>query len=310
MINFSDSDKKLKIRFFILSFAVTFLVLALVSVLAVFALEKNKKHDTDVALTQENVPIEESAVTPPDTQNKNLLFISLDEDKSANMFLLIGFDAQNKAVNLTPLPPDTVMPNRQSKTLGDILSADSENGVCLALSELLQTDISKYVKMNKAQLTEIIFSLGGVDLTFQSDISLTSSESGKALKFSKGKNFLDAVTLCSLIFSADENQLSPQYISAFSDISQYVVEKLFSEYSQNGDDTLFNTVVNSSFTNLNRFDYEADKEMLKFFSSLGAGFAKPVSAELSLNDDDKLELSFSSLGVLHDIYSGKAQKEN
>lgn len=310
----NTDEKKLKRRFFILAFALTFLILAILSAVSVFFLEKNKKQDADVLLSEENIPIETDL--PAETLNadkENILFISMDKENHAYMLTLIGTDPKNKKINMSSFPANSVLPNRQSKTMGEILDEFGENYLCRSISELTQSEISKFVKMDYSQFSKLVFSLGGAEIDLPEAVSINDSDTGGvSVNLKEGKSYLDSVTLFAVMFYDSYSSINISS-EVFSRSAAQLTKNMFSQFSQDKEDALFNLIVNSSFTNLNRVDYETGKKTIKFFSELSDSqidFINVIAQEFTHRDEDtdmyekndSVSLSFSSLNKIHEIY--------
>ena len=304
MYKFNSDEKKIKIRFFILSFSAAFLVLSLISVIAAFRFEKNKNKEAAVFSNENSVPISQNA-SGIDEENFNILFILNAADESSDMFSIIGFNPRNACINISSLSPNITLPNRHSISLGEAFKAHGAEYAAESLSELLQIDMEKFIAASPQQFLNIVSKTGGVNLDIPEDISYKDKNASVNLK--KGVSFLDSVSLFTAMtygeYSGGENMRSAVCSSALAS----VLENMLLQSTSDSGESLFNTVVNSSHTNLNRLDFEKNRDSAAFFSSLDKGFIHTADivfeSDNEKNDSQKLRLPFPSMSVLNEKYS-------
>lgn len=295
------TKSSIKIKFFILAFAVTFLAVSLFAAGTV-RLSKIKNAKT-VFSSKDNVSKSESNFTSNE-DNMNLLLIVTDESNTPELFSIVGVSPRNLKINIASLSPKLTLPNRESKTLLEIFEKHGAKYTVESISELLQIKSEKFVQMPSEKFLELLSLGGSIDVSIPEEISYTGDEA--SIKLINGQNRLDSMSLYyAMIYKSYSNGENAR-MKICSESLAKVSESLFSYFSFDNGESLFNFIVNFSKTNLNRIDFEKGRKTSEAFSSLEESFAVPTQIFFERTDEneknDSFALSFSSMNILHDVY--------
>ncbi len=303
MYKINTDEKRIKIRNFILSFTVAFLTFSAISLIIALNFEKKQNRESAVFSNENSVPISQTS-SGIDEENFNILFILNAPDDKSDMFSIIGFNPQNACINISSLPSGIILPNRHSISLDEAFKAHGAKYITESLSELLQIDMEKFITASPQQFLNIVSKTGGVNLDMPEDISYKDKNASVNLK--KGVGFLDSVSIYTAMTYSDYSGGESMRSNVCSYALASVLESMLLQSSNLGE-SLFNTVVNSSYTNLNRIDFEKNRYSAEFFSSLDQGFIRTVSVSFERddkkNDSLNFKLPFSSMAVLNETYS-------
>lgn len=240
------SKKKMGVRYFVLSFLITFSVVTLIA-LAVLSRVLNPAPAQNIT---SNVPKMEHNYTDSDSITVLCIGYSRKQPQTA-YYSLIKLDAPNRRILITSIPDNTKL---DEKTLAETASYSGSAKATEVLQEVLGVKIDRYLRIEETSLSSIVDTLGAVTIDLENAVEHYDENGFLAYSMNKGRHVFFGEKLCGLIRYSGKDET--ERANAQSDI----LVSLFSQRLEAGkyDDPqeIFETVVNSSESNINVFDFE------------------------------------------------------
>ncbi|MDO5329294.1 MAG: LCP family protein [Coriobacteriia bacterium] len=133
---------------------------------------------TFMATTSSKLSISDEAKSALNTPQENqprftLIQVDIDDDGSADMFVLLRSDPRDKQCIIVTIPVDTYVASAKGggTTLSKISKTGSDEDLIKAVSSFCETGINHYIKINGQGLEKLVDYIGGieVDLKEQTD---------------------------------------------------------------------------------------------------------------------------------------------
>ncbi len=295
------NQKRLTVRYFLLSFAAGFLVLAVAAMLVVLFVPPQMHRDLDTNEYQ-------GAYLPSNEDALNLLVVieraSPEEEDS---FLLIRFDPVRGQIPVLALPGRTLLEiNNNTLSIDNLYEYAGVKRVSGELADDLGVQIDRYIKMNKQNVIDLIDLLGGVRYRLNAPLTLSSGNVGTTLEAGNqqlsGSLFYEVMTYGGY----PDGELGRARVMgelACSLINQHG-ELILTEES----DALFERIVNMVQTDFSAMDYTRIKPAARFLAQLRGEAA--ISIPITGNSNEQFEifsLSKTALGQIQEIYSPAQQ---
>lgn len=234
------------VRYFVLSFLITFSVVTLIA-LAVLSRVLNPAPAQNIT---ENVPKMEHNYTDSDSITVLCIGYSRKQPQTA-FYSLIKLDAPNRRVLITSIPADAKL---GEKTLTETASYSGSATATDTLAKAFDVKIDRYLRIEETAFSSIVDTLGAVTVDLENAVEHYDENGFLAYSMNKGKHVFFGEKLCGLIRYSGRDET--ERANAQSEI----LASLFSQRLEAGkyDDPqkIFETVINSSETNINVFDFE------------------------------------------------------
>ncbi len=241
-----SKNKKMGVRYFVLSFLITFSVVTLIA-LAVLSRVLNPAPAQNIT---ENVPKMEHNYTDSDSIAVLCIGYSRKQPQTA-FYSLIKLDAPNRRVLITSIPADAKL---GEKTLTETASYSGSATATDTLAKAFDVKIDRYLRIEETAFSSIVDTLGAVTVDLENAVEHYDENGFLAYSMNKGKHVFFGEKLCGLIRYSGRDET--ERANAQSEI----LASLFSQRLEAGkyDDPqkIFETVINSSETNINVFDFE------------------------------------------------------
>ncbi len=239
-------NKKMGIRYFVLSFLITFSLVTLIA-LAVLSSVLNPAPAQNIT---DKVPKMEHNYT--DSDNITVLCIGYSRKQPQTAYYsLIKLDAPNKRVLITSFPADTKL---GKKTLTETASYSGSAAVTEALAKTLDVKIDRYLRIEENSFSSIVDALGAVTIDLENAVEHYDENGFLAYSMNKGRHVFFGEKLYGLIRYSGKDEIER------ANAQSNILASLFSQRLEAGkyDDPqkIFETVVNSSESNINVFDFE------------------------------------------------------
>lgn len=258
---FSENKvKKSTMKYFVISFSIFIVVLAVCSVVILMysldfdignLVENSTTTTTDVYEKNENIVYSVNDITG----KSNLLFIVENEPKSVDYIFIVSTDFDNQKMTVKCLDGSFNLSHNSSKmSISNIYSKDYELGVKQALNELGFL-IDKYVVFEQGQFEDILSLFNGFSVNVKSSVNYKSSEINLTLE--KGIQELSPDLTYKYLRICDITTRE----NVICDIIKSVLTPEYAEKS----DKLFTAFVNSCKTDISVIDYSECVDNLKIY---------------------------------------------
>ena len=241
-----SKNKKMGVRYFILSFLITFSLVTLIAL----AVLSNILNPAPAQKITDDVPKMEHNYTDSDSITVLCIGYSRKEPQTA-YYSLIKLDAPNKRVLITSIPAETKLGD---KTLAETASYSGSAAATDTLAKTLDVKIDRYLRIEENSFSSIVDSLGAVTVDLENAVEHYDENGFLDYSMNKGRHVFFGEKLCGLIRYSGKDGVER------ANEQSEILASLFSQRLKAGkyDDPqkIFETVVNSSESNINVFDFE------------------------------------------------------
>lgn len=258
---FSENKvKKSTIKYFIISFAVFIILLAVGSVvLLMHSLDYDIGNLVDNSTTTATDISDENETTIYSVNElagkSNLLFIVETEEKNVDFLCIVSTDFDNKSMTVDCIDGNSKMEyNGVNSTISNIYLTDYELGVKKALNEN-QISVDKYIIFDNSQLQDVLALFDGFSIEVHNTVSYKSYEFNLSLE--KGKQELSPDLTYKYLKVSDISTRE----RIICDIIKSVLTTNYIENSEN----LFTSFVNLCDTDISVIDYSESIERLRVY---------------------------------------------
>lgn len=276
-----SKNKKMGVRYFVLSFLITFSLVTLIA-LAVLSRVLNPAPAQKIT---ENLPKMEHNYTNSDSITVLCMGYSRKQPQMV-FYSLIKLDAPNKRILITSIPADTKL---GEKTLTETASYSGSAMATEAVAEAFDVKIDRYLRIEETSFSSIVDALGAVTIDLENAVEHYDENGFLAYSMNKGKHVFFGEKLCGLIRYSGKDEI--ERANAQSEILASLFSQRLTSGKYDDPQKIFETVINSSQTNINVFDFEnrraAFEQMTKDkdFSFV----AVPFSADENIPSDEFLK---------------------
>ena len=241
-----SKNKKMGVRYFLLSFLITFSVVTLIAL----AVLSNLLNPAPAHNITDNVPKFEHNYTDSDSITVLCIGYSRKQPQTA-YYSLLKLDAPNKRVLVTSIPADTKI---GEKTLTETASYSGSAAATEALAKALDIKIDRYLRIEETSFSSIVDTLGAVTIDLENAVEHYDENGFLDYSMNKGRHVFFGERLCGLIRYSGKDETER------ANAQSAILASLFSQRLESGkyDDPqkIFETVINSSESNINVFDFE------------------------------------------------------
>lgn len=245
------NKKRMGLRFFVLSFLLTFSLITLVGFLVLMRV----LNPTPAQSITENLP--KISHTFTDSDSITVLAIGYSrKDPQTAYYSLIRLDAPNQRVLVTSIPADTVIGEREGqKTLSQISAYSGSSLLVDKLSTALDVKIDRYLRIEESAFSSLVDELGAVTYDCPKDVKHYDESGFLAYAMSKGKHVLFGEKLAGLIKYSGEDEI--ERANEQSNILASVFSQRLSSGKYDDFETVFELLMASGESSINAFDLEA-----------------------------------------------------
>ncbi len=294
-----DEEKRLRRRqrwrLFVLSFAVTFLIVGLMFLVVAFGtLPQNEPQ------SQIEPSFGDGAYLPKSEDRMTMLVIGEDQVSGSLSFGLVGFFPDTGSITVAMLPKDTwIEGQHRSDSLGAIYREGGGEMVVSALGSGLGITAERYAVIQSGEFAELINSVGSVDFEVPYDLYTSTAQ----LAIGQGLQQLDGAKMLEFFLASFPNG-EPQRCNIGAQVMAKVINTHLPVMIGPSADDLFLRAVNACNTNFTQLDYEQRREAAAFLAqlsvspgqALGISGAYQTPENIFLLDQQSLELLKTTYG--------------
>lgn len=272
--------KRLKFRYFVLSFSLSFLVLSFT-----FWVLINLVHPkTPLSLIEQAQAAEEGpAYVPVQEDCMTVLFIGSDGD-GAGSFLIARFDPVTGKVPILTLPSNTLLRSAdKEQMLHEAYKYGGADYTRKLIAQTLNITIDRYVRMNSQSLIECATVIGSVEYELPRKIEINTGASSIVMQ--KGLQLLDGRKVAALMRYADYENGEEERCAHASELAAQIVNQRMDVALSTVADNIFSKVVNLIDTDISFPDYEKRKEAAIFMAKLAENPGYVVEAQGALDPE-------------------------
>lgn len=269
-------EKRITTRYFLLSFAIGFLVLSVTAMLVVLYIPPQMS-------TEEYAPADEQgAYLPQNSDSKNFLAVisSPEAAPEDDLFVLLRFDPVRGQLPVSVLPAGALFQTGpQSVSLGSVYRAIGTKPAAERITEELGIAIHHTVRLSRQNTVELVDRLGGVRYTAKKPISL-SGESMQA-DIPAGENVLSGELFYNLLsYRGYEGGEAERCLMAAELVAAAINGSDGMFFGPEGD-AAFKWFVNTVDTDINAVSYNELKPAASFLIKLreSPAAAIPISGQ-------------------------------
>ena len=268
-------DKAVKLRFFVLAFGCTFLVLGLMGLVAVYLLMPGQPAVSSQETSADTFYL-------PDAEDDLTLFWVCRRENSDTpaFFALIRLDMLAGRIPVCFFPLETALsPESGYATLAQAYAGSGAPGAAKALSQSFTLSVDRWADCDSRDFTVGLDRMGAIDYTLPR--ALSYEEEGLFINLSAGRQLLDGQDCYDILrFPAYEGGAVQQAEEGAALMAAIINQRLPTLLSANGA-ALAAALLDLSTTDLSYLDYETHLPALSFLTALNseAAFACPLSGE-------------------------------
>ena len=280
-------ERRLTIRYFVLSFAIGFLVLSVAAMLVVLFIPPKMSAGVMPA-EPETTPL--SGYLPAQEDAMNILVIVEPEEQDRQeLFLLLRFDPQRGQVPVAALPAETLFgQGEQTVTLKSLYDYSGAGRVAGSLEKELSIQIGRYVRVNRQNVIDLVDLLGGVQFQLKETVSI--NESGRPTSMPAGSHQLSGSLFYELLTT---NSYSGGEVGRGMSAARLLCALI----NQHGGaltgeegDILFQQFVNMVQTDISAVDFQNFKPAAQFMEQLAG---EPAFVVTLLGHSDNIQGTYT-----------------
>ena len=276
--------KKLKYRYFFLSFAVAFLVLSLVFWVLMQLVHPRQAQALAEAAQTGNA---EPAYVPTAQDALTVLFIGMQNVGTGNAgtYVLARFDPAGGRVPIVSFPAETLVQNgTRQQTLAEVYKYGGAEHTRRCLAQTLGIAIDRYVRMDVNAFIACAAAIGSVEYDLPQP--LTIGEGGMRVVMQQGRQLLDGKKVADMIrydrYEGGELTRCEQTTALAAAIVNQRMDIALSTVI----DSIFSKIVNAVDTNISYPDYDSRKQAAAFLARLGQEPAVALAVSGQFNEDE------------------------
>ncbi|MCI8622246.1 MAG: LCP family protein [Provencibacterium sp.] len=267
-------EKKLTVRYFILSFAIGFLLLSVAAMLVVLFIPPQMETGQAQQNTADGI-----SYLPSNQETLNLLLVVEPREGAQRLYALLRFDPARGQIPVAVLPPGTLV-GAQGR-LATVESAYTYAGirrVAAQLEEALGIAVDRYLQLDVQDAVTLVDLLGGVQYRVKKRMVFNSAGTQTVLE--PGPRQLSGNLFGEVLsYSFPEGELERS--SALGNL----IASLLNDHSDllltAEADSVFQSLVNMGETNVSALDYQERKPAARFMARLSpdAAFSVRLSGQ-------------------------------
>lgn len=294
-----QKNKRLKYRYFFLSFSVSFLILSIL-----FLGLMSLVHPT-IPKTFAASPVEEEPAYEPLREDAiTVLFVGIAPDEvEADTFLLVRMDPVGGTIPVTAFPRQTLLlKGGKSETLADAYRYGGAEYTRDQLSRELGIPIDRYVRMDMASFVIAADTVGSVEFELPRDISLGYSGSGRMV-LSQGMQLLDGRKAADIIHYDGHSGGELTRCAMVADLTAAIINQRIDISLSTIVDKVFEKIINLIDTDISYPDYDTRKDAAQYLAQLETPPAQPITVSGTYSKDhETYALSDTFVAVLAQNY--------
>lgn len=256
------SLKKQKVRFFVLAFALSFFVLAMMGLVVVFVLNPVQEQSPSSQVSAD------SFYLPGEEDNLTVLLTCHDPQKGeAVSFALVRLDMLSGRIPVILFPLDTAL--EEQTGFGSLAQAYQTGGApaaAKALSDTYSIPIDRYADGDTQSLIDAVNRIGIAEYELDQDLSY--HENGMPVSLSAGRQLIDGQKFLDILrYPNYKGGQLEQCREGARLIASYINSRLDAVLGQNAE-SLVGGLLDLVDTNLSYLDYESRLPALIFLSKL------------------------------------------
>jgi len=252
-----SKKKRMGLRYFILSFLITFSVVTLIGFLALMRV----LNPAPAQSITENVPKIEHSFSDSESITVLVAGYSRKQPQTA-YYSLLRLDAPNQRVLITSIPAETVISDTEGQsTLSEISAYSGLSALVGKLSEALNVEIDRYLRIEETAFSDLVDSFGAVTYDCPKRVEYYDQNGFLAYSMSEGRHIFFGEKLCGLIKYSGENEAeraNEQTSVLCALLSQRISSGAYTDVQ-----AVFGQLIASCESNINAFDFEARRTALE-----------------------------------------------
>lgn len=301
-------QKRLTMRYFMLSFAAGFLILSVTAMLVVLFLPPQMSaRQEDKA---RNAPA--AGYLPTGADSRNLLFIlssqGTGEMPGSETFVLIRFDPMRGAIPAAALPSGLPLEmgsaGTQSLSLGRVYRSSGVRPAAERLAKALGVPIHGTARLTRQNIIDLVDVLGGVNYTLPSPVAFQGES--MRVELPAQRQLLSGSLFYNLLSYTGYEGGEAARCALTAELCVALINEHFPMLLGPEADTVFQRFVNMAETDISAAEYERLKPAAQFLARLETAPAKVVAVEGSLRGSDYL-LTQNSQRLLQETFSQTAE---
>ncbi|WP_312642004.1 LCP family protein [Hydrogenoanaerobacterium sp.] len=285
-------------KYFVVTFAVAFLVLMMLAVVAVMTLQT--KGPTQQNTSQADL---DDYYLPKAEDNLTVLLIGRDSEAvPPNYFYLIRLDVESGELPVATLPAQTVVHyNGKSATLAELYTTSGAKAVKQGLGEMMGITVDRYVSFTAENLIRAVDMIGFVE--YELPEALVYKNDNISISLAKGRQMVDGQKLYDILRFPNYGDQHKRGSASSDLLAHYIDDRLETVLSPQADE-LFRKVINLTDTDLSFGDYDSRKEALRFLAKLSGKKALTVLVRGTFNaSGDSFTFTQSTKELMQKLYS-------
>lgn len=256
------SAKKQKVRFFVLAFALSFFVLAMMGLIVVFVLNPVQEQSPSSQISAD------SFYLPGEEDNLSVLLACRGpQEGEAIFFALVRLDMLSGRIPVILLPPQMILDEETGYgSLAEAYQKGGAEAVARALETAYSISVDRYADGDGQSLIDTINRVGIAEYELSQDLSY--NENGMFISLSAGRQLIDGQKFLDILrYPKYKGGQLEQCGEGARLIASYINSRLGAVLGQNAE-SLVSGLLDLVDTNLSYLDFESRLPALNFLSKL------------------------------------------
>lgn len=258
----AQNFKKQKTRFFVLAFAMSFFVLAMMGLIVVFVFNPVEEENPSSQISAD------SFYLPREEDNLTILLTGrAPQEKDALFFALVRLDMLGGRIPVILFPPQTALDAQTGyATVSEAYQKGGASAAAKALSDSFSIPVDRYADGDSQSLIDAVNRIGVAE--YELSQSLSYNEDGIFISLSAGRQLIDGQKFLDILRYPNyrESDLE-QCREGAKLIASYINSRFAAVLGQNAG-ALVSGLLNVVDTNLSYVDFESRLPALTFLSKL------------------------------------------
>ncbi len=274
-----QTPKKQKVRFFVLAFALSFFVLAMLGLMVVFILNPVQEQTPSSQISTD------AFYLPREEDNLTILLVGhTPQNEEAIFFALVRLDMLSGRIPVILFPEQMALDEETGfGSLAEAYQSGGAAAVSKALSETYSMPVDRYADGDSQSLIDAVNRIGIAE--YELDQALSYNENGIFISLSAGRQLIDGQKFLDILRYPDyeEGQLEQCREGAHL-IASYINSRLEAVLGQNAP-ALVSGLLDLVDTNISYLDFESRLPALTFLSKLSGEPAQAYTPTGGWNKD-------------------------
>ncbi len=275
-------EKLYKAKYFLLSFSLAFFVLS-VLLLTLMSLARPGSPETAAVISETDEP----AYTPDEDDALSVLFVGVDGDGQAGMFILARFDPARGRVPVAAFPPSTAVQNKgNTESLAEVFRYGGAGYAGDALAKILNAPIDRWVVMSRDVFVVCAAAIGAAE--FDLPEAVTAVRDGVTHTLAAGTQLLDGQKAADIIGYEDFSGGELERCRITGELAAAIIDQRRDICGSVALDSIFEKIINLISTNISFTDFDARREAAECMAKLPESVAMPIAVSGSYSQDGNL----------------------